>query len=67
MSNEHIKHRKILKIILPLIGVIIFAHLLNDIGVNKVAITFSKISQAVIVLVMLLILPKLLLNSYSWN
>lgn len=58
---------KIIKKILPLIGIIIIAYLIYNIGIKDLASTFMKISPFHIIAVVLLSIPVLLITNVQWQ
>ena len=58
---------KIIKKILPLIGIIILAYLIYNIGIENLASTFMKISPFHIIAVVLLTIPLAILANIQWQ
>jgi uncharacterized protein (TIRG00374 family) len=50
----------------PIIGIIIFIYIINDIGIEKISFVFSSIPLIYFLLAFLLFIPRWLLSSYKW-
>lgn len=62
---EKIKLKNIGKLF-PIIGIIIFIYIINDIGIEKIGSAFSSIPLEYFLLALLLFIPRWLLSSYKW-
>jgi len=58
---------KIIKKLMPLIGVVLLVYLIIDIGAAKIASTFLKISPIYILLSAILVVPRLLIRNTAWQ
>jgi len=58
---------KILKKILPLIGVIILFYIIHQVGPEKIMSSLLKISPIVFVLIGVFLLIKIFLHNYAWQ
>jgi len=69
MSEIQLNYRliKILKKILPLIGISIFFYLIISIGPGKILSTFLEIPSFIFILIAAFIIIRILLNNYIWQ
>lgn len=51
----------------PVIGVLIFIYFIFDIGIDKIANTFSLIPIEIYILSLLLFIPRIILFAYKWQ
>jgi uncharacterized protein (TIRG00374 family) len=62
---EKIKLKNIGKFF-PIVGIIIFIYIINDIGIDKILFTFYSIPLIYFILAFLIFIPRLLLSTYKW-
>ena len=62
---EKIKLKNIGKFF-PIIGIIIFIYIINDIGIDKILFTFTSIPLIYYLLAFLIFIPRLILSTYKW-
>jgi uncharacterized protein (TIRG00374 family) len=59
-------HLKYIGKLLPLIGIIFFIYIINDIGIEKILSTFSSMHLIYFLIALLIFIPRLLFSTYKW-
>jgi uncharacterized protein (TIRG00374 family) len=67
MSLSTSKFIKLLKKLLPLIGITLFIYIIYDIGPSKIGSTLLHLSPWIIILIIASTIPRILLNNYIWQ
>ena len=59
-------NQKLINILFPIIGLIIFIYIIFDIGIEKIAYTFLTIPILYYLIALTLFVPRLFFTSYKW-
>ncbi len=63
---NNIMNQKIVNLLFPAIGFIIFIYIIFDIGIEKIAYTFISIPIFYYLIALIIFIPRLYLTSYKW-
>jgi len=63
---NNIMNKKIVNILFPVVGIIIFIYIILDIGIEKIAYTFISIPILYYFFALIIFIPRLYLTSYKW-
>ncbi len=58
---------KILKKIMPIIGIILFIYIIINTGIDNIATTLSKISPLLLIIAAAITIPKILMHNAQWQ